>query len=229
MGTTPKAQQQFTPDAFAARAYAPSLLPNKSSASGSTKGHTTNTMIGIHRTKNGRKYISHNNTVLSPKAPLCQLCFNKLVNPWHPTDNCPYKHPTQIIPKDVRERIVQHNALHGAEKKDYNKNQDVKSSPFSPPPAAGNHASVLDPSHLPVNSTDLDTTESPPPADSTSTMTSDDTLHHESDEIINTEYFDIPFPPATANAASTSTTLPYEDIDSDSIITDHLQYLSYDS
>jgi hypothetical protein len=44
-----------------------------------------------------------------------------MVNPWHPTENCPYKHPTQILPVDVCKRVMQHNALHGAEKKDCTK------------------------------------------------------------------------------------------------------------
>jgi len=48
-------------------------------------------------------------------------------------------------------------------------------------------------------------------------------------EIIETEYFDIPFVSATANAASTTMDTPYADIESDAVITDHLQYLSYES
>jgi len=48
-------------------------------------------------------------------------------------------------------------------------------------------------------------------------------------EIIETEYFDIPLVSATANAASTTMDTPYADIESDAVITDHLQYLSYES
>jgi len=48
-------------------------------------------------------------------------------------------------------------------------------------------------------------------------------------EIIETEYFDLPTPPATANKAVLSPTNDklYSDVDPDEIITDHLQYISY--
>jgi len=46
---------------------------------------------------------------------------------------------------------------------------------------------------------------------------------------VETEYFDIPLAPAEANAATINKSTTFSDIDSDSIITDHLQYLSYDS
>jgi hypothetical protein len=106
---------------FAARGFSNIANMSKSNNSSSSVPSTQrSTTIEIHRTKDGRKFISHNNKLLSQKSPLslCQLCFNKHVNPWHPTENCPYKHPTQILPRDVREHVMQHNALHGAEKKD---------------------------------------------------------------------------------------------------------------
>jgi hypothetical protein len=128
-----------------------SIKSTSSSQSASTRSNQTAT-IGIHRTKDGRKFISHNTHSLGPKAPLCQLCFNKHVNPWHPTENCPYKHPTQILPRDVRERVMQHNALHGAEKKDFIKTQDVQNAKHTPPQATGHSATVLESSHLPISS-----------------------------------------------------------------------------
>jgi len=65
--------------------------------------------------------------------------------------------------------------------------------------------------------------------DSSSPSAASTQSFEDTDEIIDTEYFDIPFPPATANMATTSNTQQFEDIDSASTITDHLQYLSYDS
>jgi len=104
-------------------------------ARGSTK--PVPTTVKIHHTKNGRRFLTLNkpsdthsreNTHerQSPhQPPPCTLCLNKHVNPWHGSDSCPYKHPTHILPKDVRERVMQHNALHGAEKRDFSKDQDT--------------------------------------------------------------------------------------------------------
>ncbi len=191
-----------------------------------TKSHASlpkSTTIGIHRTKDGRKFVSHNNRLINQKTPLCQLCFNKHANPWHPTENCPYKHPTQIIPRDIRERVMQHNALHGAEKKDYYKTQDISTGHSSPPQATGHSATVLESSHLPS-----ETMEQPNLDSSEPTIDQEDEIPsvNESDGIVETEYFGIPFAPANVNVATTNN---YKDIDSDSIITDHLQYITYDS
>ena len=118
---------------------------------------------------------------------------------------------------------MQHNALHGAEKKDFIKTQDVQNAKHTPPQATGHSATVLESSHLPISS-DLHSS----PTTSIEASLEDSSDFEPSDEIIETEYFDVPFPPATGNAA-TSTALPYADIDCDSVITEHLQYLSYDS
>ena len=56
---------------------------------------------------------------------------------------------------------------------------------------------------------------------------SDDQQPDIHDEIVETEYFNIPFPPAVVNLAST--TDPYQDIEPDLFLTDALQYLAYDS
>ena len=92
--------------------------------------------ISIHHTKGGRRFLAvgNNSTNNKPKLrdtstnhqmPPCKLCLNKHTNPWHSEDDCPNKHPTQIIPKHIRERVMQHNALHGAENRNYSKNQDT--------------------------------------------------------------------------------------------------------
>ncbi len=52
---------------------------------------------------------------------------------------------------------------------------------------------------------------------------------HDDCEIVETEYFDLPLPPPTANLASTSHSNQYQDIEPDTILTDPLQYLSYES
>jgi len=140
---------------------------------------------------------------------------NKHVNPWHETNNCPFKHPTHILPKDVRERILQHNALHGAEKSDYTKDQDIQNKAPTPPQAASAITSI-DPS--------IDTSPTVKPALESSSDDQQPDIH---DEIVETEYFDIPFPPAVVNLAST--TDPYQDIEPDLFLTDALQYLAYDS
>jgi hypothetical protein len=72
--------------------------------------------ISIHHTRDGRRFLSESNT--SNRAN-CSLCFNKHPNPWHDTDHCPFKHTTHIIDKDVRERVMQHNALYGAENRQF--------------------------------------------------------------------------------------------------------------
>jgi len=211
---------------FAARGF--SNVTNMSALNNSSSVPSTqrSTTIEVHRTKDGRKFVSHNNKLLSKKSPLCQLCFNKHVNPWHPTENCPYKHPTQILPRDVRERVMQHNALHGAEKKDYNKTQDVPNALSSPPQATGHSATALESLIPPSTLSEQPTSDS---VDSSTSHNSETPSLHDSDEIVETEYFDIPIAPAEANAATINNAATFSDIDSDSIITDHLQYLSYDS
>ena len=184
----------------------------------STPKHTT---IDIHHTKDGRKFVSHNNLLSPAKKPSCLLCNNKHANPWHPTENCPYKHPTQILPNDIRERVMQHNALHGAEKKDYTKDQDLPNTKPSPPQAASAITTSLEEIQHPSSP---DTSfESHP------TISSNNDNFDDNNEIIDTEYFDLPLAPPIANAASIPTSQLYTDLDPDTIITDPLQYLSYES
>lgn len=216
--------------------YAACGLSNVSHAmtKGTTLSSTPNTKtatIGIHRTKDGRRFVSHNNKFLTAKQPLCQLCSNTHANPWHATENCPYKHPTHILSKDIRERVMQHNALHGVENKNYSKSQDLPGSTSKPRQATGNSASTLDSSHLPFdNSPSTTTDQSDVLAQSTNTSNIDVSDEPaEENEIIDTEYFDIPLISATANAASAPVDSPYADIESNAVITDHLQYLSYKS
>jgi hypothetical protein len=121
---------------------------------------------------------------------------------------------------------MQHNALHGAEKKDYNKTQDVPNALSSPPQATGHSATALDSL---IQSSTLSEQPTSDSLDSSTSHHSETPSLHDSDEIVETEYFDIPLAPAEANAATINNHTTFSDIDSDSIITDHLQYLSYDS
>jgi hypothetical protein len=197
----------------------------------SSISNTKSTTIGIHRTKDGRHFISHNNKLLPQKQPKCQLCSNMHANPWHATEDCPYKHPTHILSKDTRERVMQHNALHGAENKNYNKNQDLPNSTSTPRQATGHSATTLESSHLPIDDSSPTTTTLPDVLDQPINTSNIDSSNkpENGNEIIETEYFDIPIISATADAASTTMNTPYADIESDKIITDHLQYLSYES
>jgi hypothetical protein len=78
----------------------------------STNGHpypTKNKTFIIHRTFDGRRFLSEQS---SSTRPHCTLCHNKHPNPWHDTSNCPLKHPTHIIDTTIHEHVMQYNALH---------------------------------------------------------------------------------------------------------------------
>jgi len=208
----------IAPTAFAARSYRSSHTMTNTKQP--TSKHDSNqSTIGLHRTKDGRKFISHNNVLTPARQPSCLLCNNKHANPWHPTENCPYKHPTQILPKDVRERVMQHNALHGAKKKDYNIDQDLPALKASPPQAAIAMTTNIESTSNLSDSSSYDQNIVSPPSD----------LLLEEDEIIETEYFDLPLPPPMANIASIPSSDLYKDLEPDTVITDPLQYLSYES
>jgi hypothetical protein len=217
--------QTNTPMPFAARsATIPSPDHNSTKPShSSTHSVARSTTIGIHRTHDGRKFVPHNNNLLSSaRKPSCLLCSNKHVNPWHATEDCPYKHPTQILPKDVRKHVMQHNALHGAEKKNYTKDQDLHNAKASPPQAASAITTSTD--------TDQITTSINTSSENFATAPLPDVMDLPgNDEIVETEYFDIPLPPPMANAASISNSALYHDLEPDTIVTDPLQYLSYES
>jgi hypothetical protein len=197
----------------------------------SSTSNTKSTTIGIHHTKDGRRFIRHKSIFLTPKQPQCQLCSNKHANPWHATEDCPYKHPTHILSKDIQERVMQHNALHRAENKNYNKNQDLPSSTSTPRQATGHSATTLESSHLLLNNSSLPTADVTAVLEQVIDTTNTDSSNQPEDqnEIIDTEYFDVPIVSVTTNAASINIDTPYADIESDAIITDHLQYLSYEN
>ena len=212
---------------IAARAL--SHLQNTSTSNQTSTKPSNLATIGIHCTRDGRKFISHNDKILSSKQPSCQLCFNKHASPWHAKNDCPYKHPTHIVSKDIRERVMQHNELHGAENKNYNKTKDLPTAALSPCQATGHSATVLESSHLPFDPSPTSENSSTPEPTIKHTTNESTPSIDDSDEVIDTEYFDIPIVDAVANVANINPSTPYADIESDAVITDHLQYLSYES
>ena len=116
---------------------------------------------------------------------------------------------------------MQHNALHGAEKKDYTKDQDLPNTKPSPPQAASSITTSIE---------EIQNLSSPNTSfESHPTISSNNNNLDDNNEIIDTEYFDLPLAPPIANAASIPTSQLYNDLDPDTIITDPLQYLSYES
>jgi hypothetical protein len=55
----------------------------------------------------------------------CRLCNNQHPNPWHPTKQWPFKDPTYIQNKLIKENAIQHNTLCGKINKNYSKNMDT--------------------------------------------------------------------------------------------------------
>jgi hypothetical protein len=174
--------------------------------------------VSVHHTRDGRRYISDNSSKIA-----CNLCFNKHPNPWHTANNCPFKHPTHIIEKAVRERVMQHNALHGAENQDYSKNQDSPSKPHAPPTSAtANRALFCD------TKTNI---ISPSPLRHSDQSILQDTLLVDlpidsADEIVHTDIFQVPVIP-TANMGQSPSL--QEDFSLDDLIFDPNHYLSYNS
>jgi hypothetical protein len=203
------------------------LHNNKSSNISSTKPNQQHRRLTLHHTSDGRRFISE---PTATTRPLCTLCFNKHPNPWHDTDHCPFKHPTQIIDKDIRERVMQHNALHGAENRHFTRSQDSSNTGARPPPnlssaARANCAVTSHDDPTSIASSNLPVSEPTTFEDHSSTIKEDIQLH----EIINTEVFDVPTVPQ-ANMGNASL-LPNitEDYALDELIFDPTQYLSYSS
>jgi hypothetical protein len=187
--------------------------------------YNNNNTFGIHRTRDGRKFITTTNSTTTNQSRIaCTLCYNKHVNPWHPTENCPYKHPTHIIDKEIRERVMQHNAIYGTEKKNFNKTTDItRPGPHQPKTAAAGNIII------PTTSSDPplhpSTTSNSPPATDTDLTRLEEGNHLSPDnEVIESDYFSYPIP-AEANLGHFTS----PDFTADEIISDHLQYLSYHS
>ena len=77
--------------------------------------------------KSGKQYV------LPSDHQKCELCENFYIDPWHPTIDCLHDGITYIKDKDVHDRIMQYNGLHGSECKDFVKYLDLKE--YHPQPA----------------------------------------------------------------------------------------------
>ena len=116
---------------------------------------------------------------------------------------------------------MQHNALHGAENRNYSKNQDSPSAISQPPTATANLAISIEPEPDTISTEEL--IASTPPIENTSVPSDFDA----NDEIVHTETFDVPFlPTANMDQSAPATTLR-EDFDLDELIFNPTQYLSY--
>ena len=178
---------------------------------------SVNKSVTIHQTRDGRHYVSDVSKVA------CNLCFNKHPKPWHTADNCPFKHPTHIIEKAVRERVMQHNALHGAENKAYTKDQDSPMKPHAPPTSAtANSATLCHTEPKVISSPNNYLSEQPP----LHTTLLDEIPFTSDDEIVHTEIFQVPVLP-TANMGQTPSL--HEVFALDELIFDPNHYLSYSS
>jgi hypothetical protein len=227
---------------FAAYAHQPSNHRSTHSSrplgspSNNNKPHqfsNNNVSFGIHRTRDDRCFITNTNPQKHhPIKPLCDLCFNKHVNPWHSTADCPLRHPTHIINKDIRERVMQYNALNGSMKKDFTKTQDTSRSLItSTTPATGRRVTILDSVTDNHESTPLiNTTPSPTsPSNDVIIQLEEGTTTPDNNEIIDTEYFNLPIPPVANTGYITPTSFSPDDISPGELIHDHEQYLNYNS
>jgi len=84
------------------------------------------------RTTKQSLQTNHNKQQQQPK---CRLCNNQHPNPWHDTNHCPFKDPTFIQNRLIRENVMQHNTLYGKTNKNYTKTMDTPNSTSKPLPA----------------------------------------------------------------------------------------------
>lgn len=118
---------------------------------------------------------------------------------------------------------MQHDALYGTENRNYTKAQDTPDATTKPPQASGNSAIVpVDEFSSPTDPviSDLPDSSSLPTEDLDSDL-----------EIVETAHFDLPLPHPTANKAFFEPTeaTAFDDLAANEFITDHLQYLAYNS
>jgi hypothetical protein len=176
---------------------------------------------GIHFTRNGQRFISNS----TPGCIACEFCFNKHRSPWHPAAECPLKDITYIFDRNVRERVIQHNALHGAVNKIFSKMLDTlaHSQNLRPPTATANHVSFGDspddapPTNAIIHVSDHNIHEDP--------LLQDEALH----EIFHSEHFMVSFV-AQANIGHSS--LPQSFLDTcalDDLLFDPEHYQTYSS
>jgi hypothetical protein len=177
---------------------------------------------------NNKSMIKHPPQATLPSASnKCRLCNNQHPNPWHTTDYCPFKDPTFIQNKLIRENVMQHNSLYGRVNKHYSKDTDITSITHRPslitPPKTAKLAELQLPTlEASTNDIDLlDATYHPIPPDT-------DTYPFET-PTIDTQHFDVPSPTANNGLATYTPTSSEDDHATSDLIFDPLQYLQYSS
>jgi hypothetical protein len=186
---------------------------------------------------NNNNYINNNRpppSASTNKTNKCLLCNNQHPNPWHSTDQCPFKDPTYIQNKLIRDNVMQHNTLYGKINKNFIKTSDspttITNTTQHPQRNLAKLADLnlptLDPEPVLTTST---TSPSPPYHNIQDTSFNEDP-HEDDIQCIDTQYFDVPTPAAhfsSSTIPSPSTTV--EPIDNTDILFDPLQYLHFSS
>jgi len=170
-------------------------------------------------------------TTPSQNQHKCRLCNNQHPNPWHSTDQCPFKDPTYIQNKLIRENVMQHNTLYGRINKNYNKNMDNPINQNKPPkatiPTTAKVADIFpDPPTLPASDTsdliDLQNEIYHPIQDLIDSPVLSDTPHE--------NYHLIPTPTANTGSASSNNNLTHDLFeDTSDLLFDPTNYLHFTS
>jgi len=174
------------------------------------------------------------------KQNKCLLCNNQHPNPWNPTEQCPFKDPSLIKNKLIRDNVLQHITLYG---KINNKLSLKLPTKPSPSPTQHPYQEIVKLADLNILTLDYENNQPLPPEPATH---SDDQLEHifhpipdtssdteENDEdaqYIDTHYFDVPSPTAIFSQTNLDTRmLGSEPFDTSDFIFDPLHYLHYSS
>jgi hypothetical protein len=167
---------------------------------------------------------------LSSNSSKCRLCNNQHPNPWHTTDNCPFKDPTFTQNKLIWENVMQHNSLHGRINKKYSKDTDTSIPSLHPslkhPPKTTKVADLQLPA-LDHHSTD---TPSPEPIPEYPYHPIPDDSNQHDDSFLDPQNFEVPS--LTAHRGTTTYYPPStddDDHDHSGLPFDPLQYLRYSS
>jgi hypothetical protein len=173
----------------------------------------------------------------------CLLCDNQHPNPWHATEQCPFKDQSLIQNKHIRDNAMQHNTLYGRtnSKPSHNKPQTINNNLQHYTKQPHQKLAKLADLQLPTLDSDITPSAPPPPSTSDDTQeniyhhipeTTPDTSHQDQDyghQLIDTQFFDVLTPTANASFTPVSTNTIPEPIDTSDIIFDLLHYLHYSS
>ncbi len=105
-----------------------------------TAAYTNNTKIPYNKTLRNHSATQHHSyakhtkipTLITSTSSKCRLCSNQHPNPWNTTANCPFKDPTFIQNKLIREKVTQQNTLYRKINENYNKNLDTPTHQHKP-------------------------------------------------------------------------------------------------